>query len=159
MPALRPVALIALALLAVPAPAQSASLYKCSDANAVISIQSSPCATGSTQVWKRDANPEPARTADQLTAAAVQRQRNADDARELSLAAGTTRPTPQAAPMPAPVAAPVAAVDPTLKGPCRRAHELARDIRALDLLEMRSDQLQRLDAWVVKQCEQARTGE
>lgn len=155
MPTLR---LAALAVLMTPAVAHAASLYKCSDANGVISIQSSPCATGSTQVWKRDANPEQAPTAEQLTAAAVQRQRAADNAREISLAAGTTRPPPPPAPPPVAVVNEPDA-DPATKGPCRRAHELARDIRALELLELKSDQLYRLDEWVVKQCEQARAGE
>lgn len=150
--------LVAVALFITPtATVHAASLYKCSDANGVISIQSSPCATGSTQVWKRDANPEQAPTDEQLAAAAVQRQRNADSARELSLAAGTTRPA--ASPAPPTVAAPAPEADPTPKGPCRRAHELARDIRALELLELKSDQLYRLDEWVVKQCEKARADE
>ena len=155
MPACRLATITLLFILTTPV--QAAALYKCSDANGLISIQSVPCAKGSTELWKRDANPEPAMTAEQVAAAAMQRQRSAEAARELSLTAGTTRAPASVPATPLPTAAPE--TDPAQKGPCRRAHDLARDIRALELLELRSDQLYRLEEWVVKQCEPARVGQ
>lgn len=157
MPASRSILAILLLALALPDVAAAADLYKCSDANGVVSIQSRACATGSTEVWKRGADPEPALSPEQAAQAEAKQERNARDARTLSQAAGTT---PRDAPYkPDVIERPEPVDDGVAKGPCRRAHDLARDIRALALLEMRSDQLYRLDEWVVKQCEQARSGE
>ena len=56
-------ALLLLAAAAPVAAADTAELFKCVDAVGVTSIQSEPCAKGSTQVWRRDATPEPPRPA------------------------------------------------------------------------------------------------
>lgn len=140
-------ALAFIALLAA-TPVVAADLYKCIDAKGLVSIQSKPCATGSTQVWKRDANPQP----DQMPVVTPQGDRNDEAGR------GANQPArPPVQILPEQAAAPNDA--PNLKGPCRRAHELADEIGKLELLELRSDQVYRLNAWVAKQCEAARSGQ
>lgn len=139
-------------------PVQAGELYKCSDANGQIAIQSEPCPKGTTQLWKRDASPEAAPTAGQMAAAVAKRERDANAARELSLLAGTTRPAPLP-PAPPQPELPAAQAEQSPRGPCRRAHELAAEIRGLAVLELSSSQLYRLDQWVIAQCEQARNGD
>jgi hypothetical protein len=149
--------LLCAALLLAPGVVQAGSLYKCTDARGQVSIQSSPCPKGSTQDWKRDAAAEAAPTPEQSSARIAQRQRESEEARQLALSAGTLAPPPAAPP--APVAPPPPEEPPAAKGPCRRAHELAAEIRKLDVLELGESQLYRLDLWVVDQCEPARTGQ
>lgn len=130
------------------------TLYKCVDAKGAVSILSEQCPTGSTQVWKRGAAPDPALTPEQAAAAEARRLKDAADARALSEMAGTTRKVQPAA-VPAPVVAPVAsapAADGPPKSDCRKAHELSDAMRALDWLALREEQLQRLGDWVVRQC-------
>lgn len=140
-----------MALLAA-TPAAAADLYKCVDAKGLVSIQSKPCATGSSQVWKRDAHPEPSPPASQMTVAAAQRERDDEARREAS-----QPPAREPAALPEQPAA--ANGETAQKGPCRRAHELADEIGKLELLELRSDQVYRLNEWVAKQCEAARSGQ
>lgn len=130
------------------------TLYKCVDAKGAISILSEHCPANTTQVWKRDAAPDPAPTPEQAAATQARRLKDAEDARALSEMAGTTRKAP--APVnPAPVAAPVVsapAADPPPKSDCRKAHELADAIAGMDWLALREEQLQRLGDWVARQC-------
>jgi hypothetical protein len=143
------------ALLMASVGVQASTLYKCASANGVDSIQSDPCPKGSTQVWKRDATPEAPPTPEQMAAQQARRDREAADARALSQVAGTARPDPvaMAPPTPAPIVAVPVVENP--KGPCRRAHEFSADVRAKDWLEMRDDQLRRLDDWVAGECRES----
>lgn len=149
---------LVLLLLVASSDAGAGLLYKCSDAAGQVSIQSQACPAGSTQLWKRDAAAEAAPTPEQQAAAAAKRQRESEDAQALSRSAGTTAPPPPA-PVPA-VSPPLEEEVPlTSKGPCRRAHELAAELRAMAWLELDQSQQQRLERWVIDQCEQARTGD
>ena len=142
-----------LVLLLATTGVQAATLYKCVSASGLESIQSDPCAKGATQVWKRDATPEPLPTPEQAAALQARRDRESADARLMSQVAGTSRiEAPALAPAlpPPPVAIAPAAEQP--KGPCRRANEFAADLRAKDWLDMRDDQLRRLSDWVTTQC-------
>ncbi len=149
----RVVALLAILLFATTG-AQAATLYKCVSATGLESIQSDPCAKGATQVWKRDATPEPLPTPEQMAALQARRDRESADARMMSQVAGTSRmeaPVVAPAPPPPPPIA-IAPAPEQPKGPCRRANEFATDLRAKDWLEMRDDQLRRLSDWVATQC-------
>lgn len=150
---------IAATLLLATGPAQAGLLYKCADAAGHISIQSQACPTGSTQLWKRDADAEALPTPEQVAAAGARRERESEAARELSLKAGTSRPAQPPVPPEPPRPVRVENATSTAKGPCRRAHELAAEIRELQWLELDQGQQQRLERWVVNQCEQARTGD
>jgi hypothetical protein len=132
--------------------AHAATLYKCVGASGLESIQSDPCRKGETQVWKRDATPEAPLSPEQAAALQARRDREAADARAMSEIAGTSRvPAPVVAAPPAPpvVAPPVAEMP---KGPCRRAREFSDQVRGNSWLDMRDDQLRRLDNWVAEQC-------
>lgn len=159
MKCLRP--LLLLSLLAT-GNAAAETLYKCQSANGETSVQSKPCPKGSTQVWRRDATPDPVPTPEQLQQAEQRRQQDTQNAKALSVIAGTApqeaKPAPPPPPPPKPE--PASADDNRPKGPCRRAHEFADAIRANNAwLEMRDDQLFRLDGWVAEQCREARLGE
>lgn len=146
--------LVLASLLLATVGAQASTLYRCMSPTGVDSIQSDPCPKGTTQVWKRDATPELPPSPEKIAAQQARREQEAADARALSQVAGTARPVPVtvAPPPPAPVVvAPVASVE-TPKGPCRRAHEFSADVRAKGWLEMRDDQLRRLDDWVAGEC-------
>lgn len=145
-------ALVLAVLLLTPVGAHAATLYKCVSATGMDSIQSDPCPKGATQVWKRDATPELPPTPEQMAAQLARRDREAADARALSQVAGTARRDPVAAAPPPPVPVEATPVVDAPKGPCRRAHEFATDVRAKEWLEMRDDQLRRLDDWVAGQC-------
>ena len=158
MKCLRP--LLMLSLLATGG-AAAETLYKCQSANGETSVQSKPCPKGSTQVWRRDATPDPVPTPEQLQAAEQRRQQDTQNAKALSVIAGTAPPEAEPAPPPPPPKPPEPVADDNRpKGPCRRAHEFADAIRANNAwLEMRDDQLFRLDGWVAEQCREAREGE
>lgn len=139
--------------------AAAETLYKCMSANGETSLQSKPCPKGSTQVWRRDATPDPEPTSAQLEQAEARRLEEARNAKALSEIAGTAPQQPKPTPPPPPPKPPepVSADDARPKGPCRRAHEFADAIRANNAwLEMRDDQLYRLDGWVADQCRAAR---
>jgi len=143
-------------LLGAAVDADASSLYKCTATNGLVTIQSSPCPKGSVQAWKRDSTPDPGLTPTQTSQLEAREQKESQDAHALSVLAGTTpidRPPP-VAPPPPPPAKPVAPAPLYPKGPCRLAHEFADAIRDhdKDFLEMRQDQLQRLDHWVEQQC-------
>lgn len=145
-----------LMLFAFATPTAASSLYRCVGADGSESIQSQACPKGSKQVWKRDATPQAEPTPEQVASQQARREREAADARELARLAGTLRvdAPPPAAPPPTPAPAPVPAVETAEmpKGPCRRAHEFSDAVRDKAWLEMRDDQLRRLDDWVAGQC-------
>lgn len=150
--------------LSVAGDAAAETLYKCQSANGETSLQSRPCPKGSTQVWRRDATPDPMPTPEQLQQAEQRRQQETQNAKALSVIAGTAEPAAKPAPPPPPPKPPEPVVaDADIdrpKGPCRRAHEFADAVRANNAwLEMRDDQLFRLDGWVAEQCRAAREGE
>jgi hypothetical protein len=147
-----PIALVLIALFAAAGTTRAATLYKCVGASGLESIQSDPCRKGETQLWKRDATPEAPLSPEQAAALQARRDRESADARAMSEVAGTSRaPAPVVAPAPPPPPV-VAAVAETPKGPCRRAHEFSDQVRSNDWLDMRDDQLRRLDSWVAEQC-------
>ncbi len=148
---------VLLMLLTLATPATASSLYRCVGADGSESIQSQACPKGSKQVWKRDATPQAEPTPEQVASQQARREREAADARELARLAGTLRveAPPPAAPPPTPAPAPAPAVETAEmpKGPCRRAHEFSDAVRGKAWLEMRDDQLRRLEDWVAGQCQ------
>ena len=144
--------LTALCLFAAAGAAHASDLYKCEDAKGAVTISSEKCPAGTRQVWKFDATPDTPLTPEEQAKAAAKRVEDRENARALSVMAGTTD-LPSSSPPPAPVApAPAAPAPPAIEGPCRKAHTLADGIRANPWLEMRDDQMRRLDAWVAAQC-------
>ena len=103
-------ALLLLAAAAPVAAADTAELFKCVDAVGVTSIQSEPCAKGSTQVWRRDATPEPPPTPEQAAQAQARRERDQRAVRELSADLQRTL-KPRPTPAPATTAATAGATD------------------------------------------------
>ena len=67
---MRALLFLVLPLLAA-GPAAAESLYKCTDKQGAVSIQSEPCPAGSTQAWKRDATPEAGPSVEELAARAA----------------------------------------------------------------------------------------
>ena len=143
-------------LLAGPAAAaQKAELFKCEDGAGVISIQSAPCAKGSTQVWKRDATPEPAPTPEQAAQAAARRERDQAAVRELSREVERKlKPEPEPEPTPPPAGDTVAS-EPAAEAPdrCAQAQDFAAQVREKTWLALNEDQIRRLYAWVGSQCQ------
>lgn len=145
--------LVLTCLLFASAAAQASTLYKCLGTTGLESIQSDPCPKGAKQLWKRDATPEAPPTPEQMAALQARRDRESADARAMSQVAGTSRIEAPAAPPPPPPAPVVSVPAPEMpKGPCRRANEFAADVRDKAWLEMRDDQLRRLDDWVAGEC-------
>ena len=146
-------ALSVLALLAwLPASAaaaQKSQLFKCVDAAGVTSIQSGPCAQGSTVVWRRDATPEPKPTADQAALAEAKRLRDMQTVRELSdIVERRSRPQP-----PEPVEAETPkAVEAKALTACESAMEFSGLVRDKQWLALSDDQMQRIYRWVAEQC-------
>ncbi len=136
------------------------ALYKCVDKGGVISIQSSACAAGSTQAWRRDATPEAALTPGQLAQADAKRRHDQQVVRELSeqldrrmREAAAPTPTVEAAAAP-PVTAPAASAEaenPDLKA-CQDAQDFANLVRAKEWLGLSDAQVQRLYGWVAREC-------
>lgn len=124
-------------------------LYKCEGEKGAITISSEKCPPGSKQIWKRDATPDAPLTPEQQAQDAAKRAEDRENARALSIMAGTSAPPPTAPPPAASASVPAA---PVIEGPCRKAHALADGIRANPWLDMRDDQMRRLDAWVAAQC-------
>ena len=145
--------LLTLSCLALAAPAAAESLYKCTDAQGAVSILSQPCPAGSTQVWKRDATPEPGPSVEELAARAAlaeaEARRAAEEAR-LAEAARLARQQEQEAQARAQAAE--AAGDPRLKSDCTKAHEFSEAALEKDWLRLTEAQQAELRAWVVAQC-------
>ena len=147
--------LLLLAACEPAAAADKAELFKCADAAGGISIQSSPCAKGSTQVWRRDAAAEPAPTPEQAAQAQARLERDQQAVRELSQEVERKlKPEPPKKPAPAAAApeerAPAAADAPDR---CAQAQEFAAQVREKTWLGLGEDQVRRLYAWVASQCQ------
>lgn len=151
---LRNLRVLPVCLLLCAGSVRAGDLYKCEDAKGAVTIGSDKCPPGSKQVWKRDAAPDAPLTPEEEARAAARRAQDRENARALSLMAGTTPvpAAPAAAPAPAAPTSAAPAATPVVEGPCRKAHALASGIRANPWLEMRDDQMRRLDAWVAAQC-------
>lgn len=165
--AARPALALALCATLLWAPAALAAsknlLYKCVDAAGVVSIQSVACPAGSTQVWKRDATPEPAMTPEQQAQMEAKNLRDQQTVREqLEIVDRKLRPlAPEpvaepAAPAPAPGdASPAAgesakeAVEPDA---CADAQTFAGSLRDKQWLGLSEEQVRRLYSWVAEQC-------
>lgn len=154
--ALAPWLLVAAGYAPIASGANKTELFKCSDAAGAISIQSDPCAKGSTQVWRRDAAAEPAPTPEQAAKAQARRARDERAVRELSEEVERRLHPEPLAPVKeaeATTADPVAAE--TVSGPnrCEKAQDLARELRGMPWLELSADQSRRLHAWVATECQ------
>lgn len=144
--------LVLCALVAGPAAAEEKNLlFKCVDAAGAISIQSSPCAKGSTEAWRRDANAEPPPTPEQQAQAEAKRQRDLQTVRELSEQVDR-RLAAKKEPPPAPAAdrKDEAAAAPPDR--CTQAQDFAAQLRDKQWLALSEDQTRRIYAWVSEQC-------
>lgn len=143
----------ALCCLAVAAPAAAESLYKCTDAQGAVSILSEPCPAGSTQVWKRDATPEPAPSVEELAARAAlaeaEARRAAEEARLAEAARLAEEQRLQAEAL---ARAEEAAGSPRRKSECTQAHEFSEAALEKEWLRLTEAQRAELRAWVVAQC-------
>ena len=141
-------------MLATPALACAEALYKCTDTAGAVSIQSSPCPKGSTQVWKREANPDPEPTPEQLAARAALAEAEAQRAAELAREAEAAR-LAEAAEREAEakrLADEAAGIRPERKSECTLAHDFADAVAAKPWLELGEFQQRRLREWVIEQC-------
>lgn len=143
----------ALCCLAVAAPAAAESLYKCTDANGGVSILSEPCPAGSTQVWKRDATPEPGPSVEELAARAAlaeaEARRAAEEARLAEAARLAEEQRRQAEAL---ARAEEAAGRPERKSECTQAHEFSEAVLEKEWLRLSAAQQAELRAWVIAQC-------
>ena len=141
-------------LLVAAAPVAAESLYKCEGPGNAVSIQSSPCPAGSTQVWKRDATPEPGPSAEELAARAAiadaEARRAAEEARALEQArlAELERREAQARQR----EAEASGERPPTKSACTQAHDFSDAALAKEFLRLTETQKADLRAWVVAQC-------
>lgn len=149
---LRPILLAA--LLLGPSAAAAEALYKCTDPKGAVSIQSEPCAKGSTQVWKREATPDPAPSPEEMAARAALAQAESERIAETTRLAEQRRREAQARidddkRLRDAVAS---AVPSQRKSDCTRAHDFNDTAAKLDWLEMTQLQRERLKRWVIEQC-------
>ncbi|GAB2663237.1 DUF4124 domain-containing protein [Arenimonas aestuarii] len=144
---------LAVCCLALAAPAVAESLFKCTDAQGAVSILSEPCPAGSTQVWKRDATPEPGPSVEELAARAAlaeaEARRAAEEAR---LAEAARLAEEQRLQAEAQARAEEAAGSPRRKSECTQAHEFSDSVLEKPWLRLTQAQLAELRAWVVAQC-------
>ncbi|MBW8367038.1 MAG: DUF4124 domain-containing protein [Arenimonas sp.] len=150
--ALRPMLILAL-LLASPLAAAQA-LYKCSDPQGLVSIQSEPCAKGSSEVWKREAAPDPEPSPEELAARAALAQAEAQRIAETARLAEQQRLEAQAR-----IAdemrlrdAVASAVPPPRKSECTKAHDFNDLALQLPWLELTQAQREGIKRWVVLTC-------
>lgn len=150
--ALRMLVLIAL-LLAAPG-LRAEALYKCTDPKGAVSIQSDACPKGSTQVWKREATPDPGPTSEELAARAALAQAEADRAAEAARLAEAQRLAWQARrDEEARLRAAEAAAGPApRKSECTLAHDFSDAAAAKPWLELTQAQRERIQRWVIEQC-------
>jgi hypothetical protein len=149
--ALQGIALLMCAGLALPAlGADKNLLFKCADAKGAISIQSSACAKGSTEVWRRDATAEPPPTPQQQAQAEAKRLRDQQTVRELSEQV-ERRLAPKPEPAPESAAEKKAESTPP-PDPCTQAQDFAAQLRDKQWLDLSDDQVRRVYAWVGEQC-------
>jgi hypothetical protein len=150
---LRPILLTAL-LLASPL-AGAEALYKCTDPKGAVSIQSEPCAKGSTQVWKREATPDPAPSPEELAARAALAQAEAERIAETARLAEQRRLAAQARideDKRLREAVANAVTPPPRKSECTKAHDFNDLARQLAWLELTQLQRERMQRWVIEQC-------
>jgi hypothetical protein len=141
-------------LLLAPSFAAAEALYKCTDPQGAVSIQSEPCAKGSTQVWKREATPDPAPSPEELAARAALAQAEAERIAETARLAEQRRLEAQAR-----VEddkrlrdAVASAVPPPRRSECTLAHDFNDTATRLEWLELTQQQRERIKRWVVEQC-------
>ena len=136
------------------AAAGKAELFKCVDGAGVTSIQSAPCAKGSTQVWRRDATPEPAPTPEQAAQAQARRERDQRAVRELSeeVERKLKPPAPESQATEREETAEAAAPAEAAPDRCQQAQEFSAQVNDKRWLDLSDDQVRRLYAWVANEC-------
>jgi len=147
--------LAALLVLVLGSPsAVAGALYRCTDAQGAVSIQSEPCPRGSTQDWKRDAAPEPAPSAEEIAARAALAQAEAERVAELARLAEEQRLLEQARRQEAARQAETEAgsAPPARKSECTLAHEFADAAAAKTWLDLTQAQRERIRNWVINEC-------
>ena len=146
--------ILALALVLAAPSVQAEALYKCTDAAGAVSIQSSACPRGSTQVWKREANPDPEPTPEQLAARAALAEAEAQRTAELAREAEAARLAEQAEREAEAkrLADEAAGIRPERKSECTLAHDFNDAALAKPWLELSAYQQRRLKEWVIEQC-------
>lgn len=153
------VAFMAFSLASSAAGAETRQLFKCVDAKGVTSIQSSKCAPGSTEAWRRQAPAEPTPTAEQTAQAEAKLVRDRQAVRELSeIVEKKMQPAPPVTPRPAASRA-IELAEETPRTPeqlsadsCQAAQAFALAVREKTWLGMTDDQTRRLYGWVSDQC-------
>lgn len=145
---------LVLALVLVAPAARAEALYKCTDAAGAVSIQSNPCPKGSTQVWKREATPDPEPTPEQLAARAALAEAEAQRAAEQERQAEAARLAEEAEREAEAkrLADEAAGIRPERKSECTLAHDFADAVAAKPWLELGDFQQRRLREWVIEQC-------
>lgn len=141
-------------LAAFAPPAAAESLYKCTGAQGAVSIQSEPCPKGSTQVWKREATPDPAPSAEELAARAALAEAEALRSAELARQADQERLAEKARRAAAERrrADEAAGRPPERTSDCTKAHDFNDAALAKDWLELSDFQKRRLRDWVIETC-------
>ena len=166
----------ALLLPGAAAAEESKVLYKCVDAKGTAAIQAKPCAKGTTEVWKRDAQTEPKQTAAEAAAAREREARNMQVVKEQtaelqartapvvapappqmppegSHLAGATNPPEGSMRAPTPVQEPPQTQLPmTGVNNCQAAQAFATSIREKQWIGLNDDQMRRIFGWVADQC-------
>ncbi len=149
---LRPILLIALLLVSPMAAAEA--LYKCTDPQGAVSIQSEPCAKGSSEVWKREATPDPEPSQEEWAARTALAQAEAQRIAETARLAEQRRLDAQARidddkRLREAVAS---AVPPPRKSECTKAHDFNDLAGQLAWLELTQAQREGIKRWVVVTC-------
>ncbi len=134
--------------------AAAEALYKCSDPLGAVSIQSEPCPKGSSQVWKREATPDPAPSPEELAARVALAQAEADRIAETARLAEQRRLDAQArADEEKRLREAVASdVPPPRKSECTKAHDFHDMAITLAWLDLNQAQREGIKRWVVQQC-------
>lgn len=141
------------ALLLATTPAQAEELYKCTDAKGAVSIQSDPCPKGSTEVWKRDAAPDPAPSADELAARAAIAQAEAERAAEAARLAEQRRLAERERRLEELLAREAApAGPPPRRSSCTIAHDFSDTAKTVPRLDLNQAQRELIQRWVEDQC-------
>lgn len=146
---------LAALVLAAPSIAGAEALYKCTDPQGAVSIQSEPCPKGSTQVWKREATPDPAPSPEELAARAALAQAESERVAEAARLAQERRMAAQARideDKRLREAVAEAVTPPPRKSECTQAHDFDDFARQLAWLELTQLQRERIQRWVIEQC-------
>ena len=145
--------LLPLLLCASPLAAAEA-LYKCTDPSGAVSIQSEPCPKGSSEVWKREATPDPAPSPEEMAARVALAEAEAERAAETARLAELRRADAQARieeekRLREAVAS---AVPAPRKSECTKAHDFNDQAAQLPWLDLNQAQREAIKRWVVQQC-------